>query len=247
MNTQKRFAIGSVDACGLLAALVLVVSVGCNFSFGPALRGSGVAKTESREVTGYSAIEVGNAIEVEATIAPTTDLVVTGDDNILHHLKTEVVGDTLKIYADTSYSSDLEIKVTVAVPVLKELSGSGASRTKLTGATGDHFSLELSGASHCQFDGNADAVEVTLSGASHATLTGSTKELKLECSGASRVTATELTAEKVVAELNGASIAHVHASQELDAEASGASSLRYAGQPSKLDKDMSGASTISAD
>ena len=246
MNTQ-RFTIGSVDACGLLAALVLVVSVGCNFSFGPSLRGSGVAKTESREATGFSAIEVGNAIEVEATIGSATDLIVTGDDNILPHLKTEVVGDTLKIYADTSYSSDLGIKVTVAVSDLKELSGSGASLIKLTGVTGEHFSLELSGASHCEFSGNTDAINATLSGASHATLTGSTKELTLECSGASRMTAIELIAEKVVAGLSGASIANVHASQKLDAEASGASTLRYTGQPAKLDKDVSGASTISAE
>jgi hypothetical protein len=247
MITQLRFVTGPIDACGLLAALAIVVSVWCNFSVGPTLRGSGVAKSESREATGYSAIEVGNAIEVEATIGPATDLIVTGDDNILPHLKTEVVGETLKIYADIPYSSDLGIKVTVAVPDLKECSGSGASLIRLTGVTCDHFSLELSGASHCEFAGNADAVEVALSGASHATLTGSTNELTLECSGASRVTAIELVAEKVVAGLSGASIANVHASQELDAEASGASSLRYAGQPAKLDKDVSGASTISAE
>jgi hypothetical protein len=239
---RTRFVVGPVCALGLLVAFS-----GCDVSFGPTLRGSGIMNTESRAVDSFSEIEVGSAIELEVTIGPAADLVVTADDNILPYLKTEVSRDRLNIYLDASSTSGIQVKVSATVPELKALVASGATRTTLIGVAGEHFQLDLSGASTCQLTSDADVMDVKLSGASHGTLTGSAKELTLECSGASRVTATEFQAEKVAVELSGASTARVHATNELSAEASGASTLRYAGEPAKLEKEISGASTVAAE
>jgi hypothetical protein len=118
------------------------------------------------------------------------------------------------------------------------------SKTTLSPITGEHFRLDLSGASGCQLTGDADLIELTLSGASHGMILGMSKQLTAKCSGASNVDAAGLTAKIVTVELTGGSTGHVNATEELTAEASGASSLYYAGQPPKLDKRISGASTI---
>ena len=122
MNSLNRFPVGSAYACCLLA----VLSTGCNITIGPSLRGSGVAKTESREVAQFSEIEVGSAIQLDVTVGEPTSLVVTADDNVLPSVRTEVVGDRLKIYLDTSLSTNIGVQVKASTPELKSLVGSGA-------------------------------------------------------------------------------------------------------------------------
>ena len=213
------------------------------YAFSPSLRGSGVAKTETRTVGPFTEIDVGGGIQLEAAIGPATSLIVTADENILPHLKTDVAGDRLTIYVDASYSTNLGVDVKATTPSLRALHGSGASKTTLTGLSEEHFHLDLSGASTCQLSGDGVMIDATI-GASHASLAGTAKQLTINCSGASHVDAAGLTTEKVVADLSGASTARVRATDELAASASGASTLRYAGRPAKLEEQVSGASTV---
>jgi hypothetical protein len=220
---------------------------GCNIVIGPSLRGSGVAKTESRDVGQFSEIEVGNAIQLDVTVGEPAEITVTADDNILPLVKTIVDGDRLTIYVDASFSTDLGVQVKASTPELTVLEGSGASRITAGRVAGETFSLDLSGASTCELASDAQTLSITLSGASRSSLVGAARELAIECSGASHVDATRLTAEKVGAELSGASSARVVASQQLAATASGASNVRYSGNPANIAQNVSGASTVAAE
>jgi hypothetical protein len=240
MYLPKRPLVESGRAYCLLA----LIFVGCDSTFSPSIRGSDVAKTETRAVSPFSEIDVGGGIQLDVTIGPTSSLAVTADDNILPHLKTDVAGDRLTIYVDASYSTNLGVVVQATAPTLRALQGSGASKTMLTGLSGEQFHLDLSGASTCQLTGDADLIDAKLSGASHGAIAGTAKQVSIDCSGASHLDAAGLTAEKIIAEVSGASTAHVHATKELEVTASGASTLRYAGHPAKLDEQTSGASTV---
>ena len=178
-------------------------------------------------------------------VGEATSLVVTADDNVLPLVRTEVVGDRLKIYLDTSLSTNIGVQVKASTPELKSLVGSGATKVNATGVTGEKFQIELHGASTGELSSNADVMDVTLSGASRGVLTGDCNQLIVKCSGASQMNATDLTADTVTAELSGASSAQLNAKEELAVDASGASHLRYTGQPAKLTKQVSGASTVS--
>lgn len=240
MYSPQRLVFNRISTCLPL----LVVLGGCDIRSGPSLRGSGVAKTEKREIGHFSQIEVANAIRLDATTGAARSLVVTADDNILPHVKTLVVGERLRIYVEEPYSTDVGIQVKATAPALTALVGSGAATTTVSGITAKRFQLELSGASNCELSGDAELLEVTLSGASRGTIAGTAKRLTVECSGASQLDAMELTVEKAKVELSGASKGHVNVTNALTAEASGASTLRYAGQPAEMDKRVSGASTI---
>jgi len=113
MNRQSRLSAGIVAIVGILTTMT-----GCGISFGPPLQGSGVEKTETRAVGTFTEIEVGHAIELEVTIGPAADLVVTADDNLLPHLRTDISGDRLRITSDQNYSSNLGMKVLATVPEL---------------------------------------------------------------------------------------------------------------------------------
>jgi hypothetical protein len=223
------------------------VTAGCNVSFGPQLKGSGVAKTEERAVDRFSEIQVEGAIELELAVGSEPSLVVTTDDNILPHVVMRTDGDRLTISVNASYSTSLGVKVKATTPVLTVLRASGASTCTATSVAAEHFELELSGASECELDGDVEDLAATLSGASEATLTGTAQQLTLVCSGASRVEATEMPADRVTVTVAGASTAMVTAADELTATASGASTVRYRGEPANVNDNVSGASTIEAE
>jgi hypothetical protein len=234
------------NTSGSVCCLLAVLLAGCNVTIGPSLRGSGVAKTETREVAPFSEIEVGSAIQLDVVVGDPTDLVVTADDNVLPLVRTEVTGDRLKIYLDTSLSTNIGVQVKAATPELKALVASGASKVNATGITGEKFQIELHGSSTGEFGSEAEVMDITLSGASHAVLAGVGSQLNLECFGASRINAAGFTADKVTAVVSGASFAQVNAKEEFAADASGASHIHYTGQPAKLKKQVSGASTVTA-
>jgi hypothetical protein len=216
MFSPQRFPAGLIAAC----LLPLILS-GCMAQ----VRGSGVPKTEKRDVADFTEVEVSGAVQLDLTVGPATSLEVTADDNIVPHVVTDVKGGRLKVYVDASTSTSLGVKVKATAPALNAFDGSGATKTTLTGVKGKQFKLDLSGASKC-------------------TLTGEADRLTVDCSGASNVDAAGLTAQAVDATVSGASTAEVRATKELKAEASGASTVRYVGSPDKLEKHASGASTI---
>jgi len=212
-------------ACALvlLAALALL---GCRVNLGrPHVQGSGVVRTEQRDVTGFDQIDVGGAIHLDYTPGKDTTVEVTTDDNLLPLLVTEVSGGTLHVFMQGSTSTSHGPTVKVSAPALKGLTVSGASSATLTGL-------------------DAPALRLTVSGASHVTASGTADRLDIDCSGASQVHARGLTAKTVKADVSGASTAEVHATEEVEADASGASTVRYAGSPARVKERPSGASSI---
>jgi hypothetical protein len=244
MSTQIAGRSRAIGTC-----LLAVLATGCNFngSFGPQLKGSGVAKTEERAVDGFSRIEVEGAVELEVTVGPATSVVVTADDNILPHVVTQSSGDRLRIAVDASYSTSLGVKVKATTPNLAMLRASGASTCTLTDVAAEQFELELSGASTCELAGNVGRLDATVSGASNATFVGEADELSIDCSGASRVDALEMPTDRVTATAAGASTVQVEALEKIIVDASGASTIRYRGDPREFEETANGASTIVAE
>jgi hypothetical protein len=236
--------IRSAPTC-LAAFFLAPILAGCHLDQIP-IKGSGVAKTETRKLSHFEEVEVRNAIQLELTVGPATSFEITTDDNLLPHVKTEVVGKQLRIFTDRSTTTNLGMKVKVTTPTLKALDGSGATAITVTGAKAEKFSVDLSGASKCELAVKADALTLQLSGASNCKITGDVSWLKLECSGASKAVTDQVAAKTVEADLSGASSAEIRATDELTVKASGASSLRYAGSPETVTKDVHGASTVRA-
>lgn len=224
---MKRFSLF------VLASALLIGSIfigGCGFSgfnnFGDDdIKGSGVLKNETRAVSGFSKVEAGGAIRLEITAQKDFSVSVEADDNLLPLIKTEVRGDTLKIYREKGSSSKIGIKVTISMPDVNGIDISGASTAVVSGAKSESLELEASGASKIKIDGEA-------------------KDLTSDASGASGIDAENLLAENADIKASGASNTTVSATGELEADASGASTIYYTGEPKNLNQKSSGASSI---
>lgn len=188
-------------------------------------KGSGNVKTENREVSGFKAIDISNAFEVEITAQKDFQLEVEADDNLLPLIKTEVNGDTLVIKTDKSLKTGNPLKIRISAPDINNLELSGASKVSLVNVSNDALSLDSSGASKIRIE-------------------GTTKNFSVEMSGASKLDAENLKAENVSVDSSGASNATVFVTNVLKADLSGATNVTYLGSPKSVEKKTSGASSV---
>lgn len=204
------------------------------FSFGFSLpkinvfsktKGSGNIKIEKRDLSGFTSVKTGGAITVDVIAQKDFDVEVEADDNLLQYVKTEIKGDTLKIYTEGNISTRNQMRVRISMPQIESLDISGASNANLTDVRNETLQLDASGASKIKVNGE-------------------TRELIVDLSGASRLDAESLKAENVNVDASGASSATVVVLNDLNAEASGASNIRYLGEPKNVKKDTSGASSV---
>jgi len=194
-------------------------------SFDQGLVGSGGTKSETRKLDTYSAIESDGAIDIKWSPGPTPSAVVETDANLVPHVKTEVVGGTLKIYTDGNISSSGAMTVT--------LTGPPPTRVELSGS-GDFTATSLEG----------DTLDITAAGSSDIKLSGKLRKLTVDLSGSGDVDAINLKTESTKLTIAGSGDAKVDATDTLDATIMGSGSVTYRGKPAHLTQDIAGSGSI---
>ena len=164
------------------------------------------------------------AIEAQVRIGRPQSVTITGDDNVVPTIKTDVSGDRLTIGPEKSYESSVPLRAEIVVPELDWVGISGASTATVSGVDVEAITLRASGASTIRAGGTAGNVNA-------------------EASGASRMRLEDLSAEQAEVDATGASTIDVTVSERLTGSASGASTITYAGD-AQVSVSTSGASTV---
>jgi hypothetical protein len=208
-----------------LAALTVVV-VGCQF-FGSGVRGSGTAKTEQRAVAAFSELSVEGSMHADVSAGAPQLVELSGDDNIVPLIATDVDGAELRIGPTKSISPKLDLTARIATPKLAALSASGSVQAVVRGIASDAFAIHTTGSTT-------------------VTASGTAKRVAIHVSGSSSVAANELRAEDVTIEVSGSADVDVYATGVLDVHVSGSARVRYAGNPREVHKDITGSGTVEA-
>jgi hypothetical protein len=216
-----------------IVCVFLVGMSGCNIRITrlagvPGLRGNGVVVTEERSIEDFQSVKISGAIRVEIQCATEPALTITGDENLLPLIQTQVVDGCLVIEPTKGYSASHAIVVNASCFQVNRYEGSGATEGVISSIESDSFDADVSGAS------------------SLVVQSGNVRRMKISASGASTFDAPALEAYQANVDSSGASTVIVNAIEDLHADASGASSVRFVGTPTKLTKDESGASSIRA-
>ena len=209
----------------IVLSVGIALTLSCNVGKIGGIKGSGNAKSETRNVSGFKKIKAGSAVNLEISVQKDFSVEVVADDNLLEHIKTETDGDTLIVSTKDSISPKTKINVKISMPELVDLDNSGASNAVVTNVKTDSLKLEASGASKIKIDGEV-------------------KYLEADANGASGIDAENLKTENAKVDSSGASSITVSPTNELDAEASGASGVIYTGEPQNIKQNASGASSI---
>ena len=193
---------------------------------GPPMKGSGIAKTESRTVEKFAAIhlsEVAGSLEIERT--GNESLTVTADDNTVSRFTSEVRDGTLHLSIASGNSVRGKRPVyKITVTDLRQLDVEGAASIKATKLDADDLSISIAGAASGNVAGRSDNLSIAIS-------------------GAGTFNAAELKSKRAKVVVSGVGQVTVNASDELDAEVSGAGIIWYIGSP-KLKSKVDGIGTI---
>ena len=195
-------------------------------------------------LTAFDRLSMGSAFSIRVQAGSAFSIVAEGDRRNLDDLTVYTRNGTLFAEYRNNRSRKHQTSFLITMPTLTAVSFSGASQSTITGFTSENdMAINLSGASTCQFTGEARQLIVDLSGASRLETTGRGALLSAELSGASNLQAFPYLVAEATVDASGASKANVSVINVLNAEASGASVIRYRGAPTVRQK-VTGASTV---
>ncbi|EDY20677.1 hypothetical protein CfE428DRAFT_1874 [Chthoniobacter flavus Ellin428] len=205
--------------------VIIALLCGCDVrSLHPSLQGDGIGKTDYRQISNFTEVEIDGAYQVQWASGPAS-LTITGDENLLPNIKSEVMGSTLKIRSESSFQSRHGIKIALHSSALVRVQLHGAVNLTAQRISATNFAVVSEGASTVQVDGNVT-------------------NLIVEFNGASRFNAPALNSKSADITLTGASNADIAVKDTLKATISGAATLTYSGLPTTVEKQTSGVSSI---
>ena len=217
----------------------LVVAVASLFVLSSCVKvvGDGPVVTETRSVSNFTGVSSEMRGKVNFSIAPTFKVEITGQQNIIDVVKTNVVNGILHIDFKNSTlvigNADLIINVTAPAADYFRLSGSG--NMDVTGdIVATNLQLKLSGSGNLTIQKAiiADKIEADLSGSGDVQiLNGSAINVDLKTSGNGKIDFANLAAENGTTKITGSGDMKVALSKKLDAEITGSGSVYYHGNP----------------
>lgn len=234
-----------------LAAIALLALGGCNPAIFPMLaagvKGSGTLAEETRDLPDFAALELSGSVAAEVKPGENARIVLSGDDNILPLVTTEVRDGRLvvgfKPGQNVQARTPLKATITANRP-LEAVELSGATTCRIEAPTAPAVKAGLSGATNLALPAfDATSLDLDASGTSTATAAGRVDTLKAGASGASKLRLAGLDARTADVNLSGASSGEIRASDELRGDASGASNLTILGKPPRGDVSKSGAAS----
>jgi hypothetical protein len=150
-----------------LGAGILGLLVGaCSGIPGIGTTGSGTLRTESRDVSGFSTVELTGVGDVIIEQTGTESLSIQAEDNLLPELTSDVSGGTLRLGSKTGAAPNPTRAITYRVTTKNlsglRLSGSGSETATKIGAGA--IAIDISGSGDITTEGTADSQTITISG-----------------------------------------------------------------------------------
>jgi hypothetical protein len=232
----------AILAKALLAIAVAVLAVvGCSAG----VVGSGRVITETRPVSGVSAVSLGGVGELTIVQGEPESLEIEAEDNIMPHIRTETNAGILDIGEKGGVEPKKPIRFKLTVSRLTKVYSSGAGSVRA-----DKFSspglldLRVNGAGAVEFSQlECASVKVVLAGAGAVKLQGHTRNQDVEISGAANYLAGDLRTQYTKLAISGAGNARVWAMSELDVSISGMGKVDYYGNPT-IKQEIAGVGSL---
>lgn len=232
-------------------ALILVASA-CSISI-PSGRKfeAGNVISETREVSGFHAIEVSGGSDIDITQGDEEALVIEADENMMEYIESRVDNGILYLgikeghILDGSFSLNV-VKYHLKVKDLDSISLSGATDLSMGSLKTGDLQIDMSGASTMAIDDLlADSLDLSSSGASDVKLAGSCPQQQIFIDGGGKYQADDLISKEVTIDASGAAMVEVSVSDTLSLSLSGASQVDYYGDPN-VSQSVSGASEVNS-
>jgi hypothetical protein len=201
--------------------------------WGKSVSGTGVIKTETRNVSGFTSVSLSLPAKVTLIQGTTEGLRIETDDNLLPLVETVVEGGKLRIRsADKTNLKTKTLNITVNLINLNGVSIAGSGEIIADRIKTEKFSSSISGSGDVKIAMlEATTVKASIAGSGDFTAAGKVGELDVSVAGSGDVRAGKLEAGKVRVSIAGSGDVSVWARDELKTSIAGSGDIRYYGQP----------------
>lgn len=220
--------------------------------FTGAIKGSGVLKTETREISDFKAISIDFPANVIVKQGDKYAVMIEAEDNLLSQLDISVQGETLHLsnnernWSQRIYPTK-PVLLTITVIEMNEMNLPTAGSIEVDGLETNSLAVSVSGAGEVNLsDVKADLIELNISGAGKISAEGKADDFKLRISGVGEYNGGNLQSQFANVRISGAGSATIWVESKLEAFISGTGSINYYGNPVSIDKSVSGLGSVSS-
>jgi hypothetical protein len=206
-----------------LLPLIALVS-GCL----PITIGDGNQKTETRSLSGFTAVDNRSSIPVTVTKSGGFSVTVTADQNLLPLITTQVIGDALVIDQVHDLDTHVASEIVVTLPVITAISSSGSGGTAVAGLTGESLPVDSTGSGAVSVDGTVGTLTITSQGSGAVNLTGEGSDLNATLTGSGGLEAQNFPAGRAEISVTGAGGAQIVVNGDATLSTTGSGSIEAA-------------------
>ena len=214
---------------------------------GESIKGSGVARTETRDVSGFHNVSLGIDAKVELRQGATEGVTITGDDNIVPLVETVVEKGALKIRwaGDNKYSTSYK---TLAIVVnLKNIDGirlGGSGYIHADRIKAGNLKTAVAGSGDIVLDAlEADSLQGSIAGSGTLKAAGRADAVEFTLAGSGDLVAPKLESRHVTISVQGSADAVVWATETLTVTVAGSGDVKYYGRP-QVTKTVAGSGSV---
>lgn len=254
----------------LLLLLGTLLMSACNFTGIRIVTGSGIIAEESRDVSGFDAVDISGSGDVIITQGDAEGVTIEAEENLLPYIRTDVRGRTLYIYIDhtnlltINTSRPMRFHVSMKDVTGLETSGSGSITSekittdrldidisgsgsiKIENLKAGQLTADVSGSGDIKFDNlETDRLRIDISGSGDSVIKGKAEIQELKISGSGACDHSGLKSKEVSIDVSGAGSVLVDAENTLNVTISGSGDVVYSGTPKMIQK-ISGSGDIRA-
>ncbi|MES2149251.1 MAG: head GIN domain-containing protein [Pseudomonadota bacterium] len=213
------------------------------------VHGDGHLTTERRTVGNLPGLDVSGPLHVDVRVGSEPSMQVEADANLLPFIRSEVNGNTLRIWVEGNIHSNNPMRVSYTVPVLSQLRSGGSGRMVVSGLNGASLNFNKSGSGESQLAGRVANLEVQVSGSGAVNASAlQSGNANINITGSGRMTLGQVQAEAVTVNVHGSGDLQASGSvQTLDAHVHGSGGANLVGLASqRAELTTSGSGGISA-
>ena len=238
-----RLGLSSVPFWPFESGIIQIGDVG-----GEVFTGSGNVITENRPVSGVDRVRLEIPVHLDIQQGSVEALTVSGEDNLLPLLLTDVSGGELviKFKPFTNVRPTQPIEINLTVKNLDELANSSSGKVTVHPLTTGDFHLRLSSSGNIEIEGiQADRITSELSSSGEILVTGSARQLDLSLSSSGNFQGEDLQVQDAVVRLSSSGNATVWVLENLDVNISSSGNVTYYGDPRVSENTSSSGQLIS--
>jgi hypothetical protein len=128
------------------------------------IKGNGQLANERRAMIAATGIEAFGPVTVDVRVGPAPMIEVWGDSNLLPLLRTEMSGDTLRVWTNGNLMPQQELRVRFTTPALTRIHAAGAARLTVTDLNGAKLTVVKNGVESMHLSGRVSSLDMQSDG-----------------------------------------------------------------------------------